>query len=284
MKKLIRKSCFETNSSSCHSIALASDDKQFILDTLYPDQNGVIRLTGGEFGWEWFKHNDVETKANYAAQSLGNDETLIEVIKEQTGATDVIIDTEDGYIDHDSYGIVPKDKHGLRNFIFNKNSWLFGGNDNNTPDPTFYHTPEIRDGKIIYPEYKYELCVENFDGSTKFLTNPNDEELIDALCSLLSDRLLYEDGTFVDESISDNILFKITNNVKYLEFDYMGIDLKEKTVLFIKESTRWTIISRLRNDDKFEELDYDEKEKFIRKEIMKDPTLFKKLKFTLKEI
>jgi len=57
-KRLIRQSVFETNSSSAHSISLGKDTgKQFLLDTLYPDQNGTITLTGGEFGWDWFKEN-----------------------------------------------------------------------------------------------------------------------------------------------------------------------------------------------------------------------------------
>ena len=42
MKKLIRKGVFETNSSSSHSISLVTEDKQFVLDTLYPDQNGIV--------------------------------------------------------------------------------------------------------------------------------------------------------------------------------------------------------------------------------------------------
>jgi hypothetical protein len=162
MKQLIRKGVFETNSSSSHSIAIATEDKEFVLDTIYPDQNGVIRIEGDEYGWEWFKHNDAGSKASYSAQSFANDDyqldVLKEVIMEQTGATDVVfVGLNDGYIDHDSYGIVPKSKEELRNFIFNKNSWLFGGNDNSSPDPTFYHVPEIRDGKMIQPVYKYEL-------------------------------------------------------------------------------------------------------------------------------
>lgn len=43
-KQLIRQSVFETNSSSAHSISLGKDTgKQFLLETLYPDQNGNIK-------------------------------------------------------------------------------------------------------------------------------------------------------------------------------------------------------------------------------------------------
>ena len=126
MKQLIRKGVFETNSSSSHSIAIATEDKEFVLDTIYPNQDGIIVINGDEYGWEWFKHNDAETKASYAAQSFVNDDDsldiLKEVIMEQTGATEIIFSgLSEGYIDHESYGIVPKTSRELKDFIFNKN-------------------------------------------------------------------------------------------------------------------------------------------------------------------
>jgi hypothetical protein len=131
MKKLIRTSVFETNSSSTHSISIADSTKQFVFDSIYPDTDGVVTLTGGEFGWDYFDSNEAIVKANYAAQALGDDcENLIEVIREQTGAEFVLIDTSHGYIDHQSVGLVNDDKEWLRKFIFSKGSWLYGGNDN----------------------------------------------------------------------------------------------------------------------------------------------------------
>ena len=124
MKK-IRKNTFETNSSSCHSISLAGDDKQFVFDTMLPDQFGVVTINGGEFGWEWIKFNDVETKASYAATDFQNSEAnlemLREVIQEQTGCETVeFAFGEYSYIDHESVGHVPRNKVDLRNFLFNK--------------------------------------------------------------------------------------------------------------------------------------------------------------------
>lgn len=284
MKKLIRKFCFETNSSSSHSIALAGEDKQFILDTLYPDQNGVITLTGGEFGWEWFKHNDAETKANYAAQSLGDNENLIDVIKEQTGALEVIINTN-GYIDHDSYGIVPHDKEGLKNFIFNKNSWLFGGNDNETPDPTFYHTPEIRDGKMIYPKYKFELIIDGLEKTTKFLEKPNDESLRNAIESLIGGRLMFEDGKFMDDDLRTNIFFQINRRNDMFEHSwYIYQDYSKGFILMTKENSVLPIEQKLKNDGKFEGLDWKKRSTLLRKEVLKNKDICKKVKFTIKEI
>lgn len=128
-KKLIRAGVFETNSSSTHSITISNDT--VLNDTITPDSEGVVRLSGGEFGWDYFDSNEAIVKANYAAQALGDDcENLIEVIREQTGAEFVLIDTSKGYIDHQSVGLVRDDKEWLRQFIFSKGSYLYGGNDN----------------------------------------------------------------------------------------------------------------------------------------------------------
>lgn len=188
--RLIRNNVFETNSSSCHSISIADDNKEFILDMLYPDDNGNIILNGGEFGWDWFKHNDAKTKANYAAQSFAYNEEQLEILKqvieEQTGGVVIFENLEDGYIDHDSTGILSSNKDELKNFIFNKNSWLFGGNDNSTASPDFYIVPEYTKEGIIEPKYKYELSFndKNITETYKFLDYPTDENFDDLIESL----------------------------------------------------------------------------------------------------
>ena len=128
--KVIRHNVFETNSSSTHSISISNEVE--LLDSITPGDGGYIVLTGGEFGWAWVRFNDAFTKANYCAvDQKSNEENikmLIEVIKEQTGAKDVILnftDSYDGpnwsYIDHDSAGTSHKvfeNKETLKNFIF----------------------------------------------------------------------------------------------------------------------------------------------------------------------
>lgn len=286
MKKLIRRSCWETNSSSSHSLSIADNDKEFVFETIYPNQNGVITLTGGEFGWEWFKHNDSITKANYAAQSLGALDVLIDVIKEQTGATDVIIDVENGYIDHDSYGIVPRSKEELRNFIFNKNSWLFGGNDNQTPDPTFYVVPEYRDNKIFEPVFKYELFIEGLDKTTKFQNKPTERELADAIETLVDGRLMDGSGKFLSLDITENIMFKIMlREEEYYKKDwFVQQDYSTGYLLLTKENSVRKIEETLKEMKKFEKLGWDQKSNLIRKEVLKKPDTHIKLKITLKEI
>lgn len=185
--KLIRNSVWETNSSSCHSISLASSDKEFVLDTIYPDNNGIIYIKTAYFG-RWFERsNDVNIKASYAATSIqyGLDEQLlIDIIKEQTGAIDVIIEG-DGDIDHESVAVCPRNKEDLRNFIFNKNSWLFIAHDEGTPELGFYDVLPIytKDG-VIEPDFKYELNIPFINKSFKLLELPNEKQFYELIESL----------------------------------------------------------------------------------------------------
>lgn len=286
MKKLIRKGVFETNSSSSHSIALATEDKEFVLDTIYPNQDGIITINGDEYGWDWFKHNDSITKASYAAQQFMNNDYMLDVLKEvimeQTGATDVVFEGLDsGYVDHDSYGIVSENKDELRNFIFNKNSWLFGGNDNSSPDPTFYHVPEIRDGKMIQPVYKYQLSIEGLERTTKFITEPTKEELSDAISTILDDALLTESGDFINDN---SIMWQISRSKNFYKLSY-GVtqDYSTNEIIFLHETVSTYEISK-KYEKEVEGMSWDDRYDFLTKKILEIPGGTKKLKFTLKEI
>lgn len=146
MMRKIRTGVFETNSSSSHSICI--DDKTFILDTLIPDADGVITIKPGQFGWEWKKYNDANAKASYCLtgtlyvedrqialdniRSVIQTQTLCEYVNLVEPKPNIAYDTWD-YIDHQSVGILDKilfDKDQLRQFIFNRKSWLLLGNDN----------------------------------------------------------------------------------------------------------------------------------------------------------
>lgn len=121
---------------------------------------------------DWFKHNDALTKANYAAVAhQHNPDLVVDIIKEQTGADHVVLafstdynSSNWSYIDHDSTGVCPSSREELRNFIFNKNSWLFGGNDNARPAPNFYDVPTYyKDGSVKEVKYTHKLVVDGFD-------------------------------------------------------------------------------------------------------------------------
>lgn len=141
MAQTIRKSVFETNSSSSHSITIGIGTEW---DNIIPNEKGNIILEGGEFGWECDSFNDALTKANYCAIDFLHDKELIEqlkrVIKDYTNCNKVKIKADESYespnwsyIDHQSSGTIRSryfTDEELKNFIFNKSCILYTDNDN----------------------------------------------------------------------------------------------------------------------------------------------------------
>lgn len=152
--KVVRQGVFETNSSSTHSISIATQTQGALMDTLPLDKERVLILEGGEFGWEEASYKDALTKANYMAiyaLQWGKEESgkfikiFEDVVKEQTGARKIEYafttswqagpDEVFAYIDHQSvenknYHYVFQDREKLRQFIFNPLSVLKTDNDN----------------------------------------------------------------------------------------------------------------------------------------------------------
>lgn len=137
MKKTIRHACFETNSSSMHSISIAEGCKYN--DTIRLNNDGNVELTGGEFGWEVESYTDAITKANYCAVDCFNHESkremLNSVLREMTGAKEVVwnFSLDSSYIDHQSFGTSNdafQNEDTLKSFIFCRASVLYTDNDN----------------------------------------------------------------------------------------------------------------------------------------------------------
>lgn len=141
--KIIRNQAFESNSSSTHSLSISSASG--VYDSWTPDEEGKIYLTGGEFGWGYESYFDPQSKANYCAVDSWHNqeklEMLIRVLKEHTGATEVVLDfsCDDykdknySYIDHQSAGTSDtafESEKDLKDFIFNPRSELVIDNDN----------------------------------------------------------------------------------------------------------------------------------------------------------
>ena len=144
----IRFGMFETNSSSAHSIVISSGKCN---ETLFKDKNGIVKVEGGEFGWEIKSYYSSKTKASYCltyAKQARNEEwveMLRNVIQEHTKASSVEFIPcpsknkyyEWGYIDHQSG---PKEggagsdafasEKSLKQFIFCPQSILHTDNDN----------------------------------------------------------------------------------------------------------------------------------------------------------
>lgn len=100
--KTIRKSAFETNSSSTHSISLCSSDA--VIDQTLKKVDGKINFSFVPFSDEI---NKTEHKLNYILTNICGKrdfDLIIDVIKEVTGATEVNIEDYDTKLkDDDSY-------------------------------------------------------------------------------------------------------------------------------------------------------------------------------------
>ena len=181
MKKIqYRAGVFETNSSSSHSVAISSISAGEIDLSLIPSENGLIYLMpeNYDFGWEWVVYNDAATKAIYAWIDHGKQGVHVnrndggvdiditntkvgKVICEQTGAEKVYVPKyieDDSYIDHQSSGTTPDD---LLNFIFNKKSYLFTGNDNEDNPFEFYDVDIPKEFELVVDLTNSKLSNKN---------------------------------------------------------------------------------------------------------------------------
>lgn len=245
----IRHSVFETNSSSTHSLSISNSTPE-MYDTILPDSEGKIILTGGQFGWEWERYNDSLVKANYLAVTVFNREKekaeLIEVLKNHTGAKEVVfnfnIKDYDGvnwsYIDHDSEFVGLQaftSSETLKEFIFSPQSWLFTGNDNDEAPPNFYDVESIA--------YQYKLVVEECLVAEKFAAYPDRENLENALRRVVNthpSKKNYSDsfGLMIFNTIKNSNLpcsfDDLDKNIIYLYRNLWGSKKPEKKVLQFK--------------------------------------------------
>lgn len=146
MTTQIRESVFETNSSSTHSISIATESRG-IFDTIR-NNNGVIEiiLEHYEFGWDRYTYHEADCKLAYLmiyARNWANGKDkefykiIVDVVEQQTSCKFLWnLEDEGGYIDHQS--VEDCDLHYMfyepeliRQFIFNPSSYLETDNDNN---------------------------------------------------------------------------------------------------------------------------------------------------------
>lgn len=287
-KKLIRHNVFETNSSSSHSVSIADQTKEFILETIYPDDEGTIYVNGDEYGWGFFKHNDAITKLSYAAQQFNGDhlklEMLTQLVKEQTGADNIVYRLDDGYIDHQSTDILNDlTAEELRGFIFNRNSWLFGGNDNSRPSPEFYIVPTYDKDGVKPPHFKYCLKIEGLRETLRYLDYPSVDDINDSLESLFDYKLLTTDGHIISEA---HLPYRGRDDHFSLWIGWFGvnaIDMDNKTMLFTRR-----LYNAVREvaEERYPEGSSFEKNAEVTKELISDPKspYVKYLKFEIVEL
>ena len=145
MKRQIRRSCFETNSSSTHAICITKDGYK---------KADYIEFHIGEFGWEFDTYSDVYSRASYLITAIFNsdkdyaDEKL-QQLKDILDSNNIKYDIPepkvdsweygayydiDGYIDHveetrEFVEAVLSDSDRLMRYLFG-DSMIITGNDN----------------------------------------------------------------------------------------------------------------------------------------------------------
>lgn len=160
--KLVRNGVFETNSSSAHSLAYGTEyilrgsrwyqptmehdfsNPMYHLDKV-PDKYRGYKFYEwlSEYGWGYAVLTTPQEKFSYLlTQMAGTSEDLhkstnYETIKEMVediGCEIVRCNDQDGYVDHESYGIVKpslfKSKKDLITYLFNDNIMVYIENDN----------------------------------------------------------------------------------------------------------------------------------------------------------
>lgn len=171
------------------------------------------RYGNRDFGWEYEKTNHCDRKllyvcalvfSNYRKLSIQKEpKRLIDALKRYLGVEKVVFDWEEKYkkatrdkdeedeclgcptIDHQSYyeskEEILESKSTMINFIFNKKSWFFGGNDNSSAPDGYYSEMEDSmesnaDGvvEIDFPG----IGVVDFDIRLSSLTSDTNKDIV----------------------------------------------------------------------------------------------------------
>lgn len=154
LKKLVRKSVFETNSSTCHSLVINRDGVDAVYSRLYPNENGVVEIfCGYSFGRGGTRRiNDPERKAAFLAIAckvkwcFGEDrseqilEMVKDAIKKNSMAEDVVFDClEDSWLEFSGDFLIDESNEDfIYDFIFDKNTFLFLQGDEYDEDEKLY--------------------------------------------------------------------------------------------------------------------------------------------------
>lgn len=265
IKKVERFNLPETNSSSSHSVVINRASIEYSSDIDLDEDGDIVLESGRGFGWEWKAMNSVKDKllyvcgiyyfinSNWEEKSYARKyidvhkklSALSRLVCKFTGANGIKftwIDSsndDDGHpeIDHESSGIfdsIVGSKDSLKNFLFNKKSWLFTGNDNSDEregfyDPAFDNSNRVSAevtldyggtiGSVQFnvPEYPADL-LEGFYSEYSYLSGSQFS------CEIAS-SIVFENGTARAMTQEDK---KILTSAYKNDSVYFLIDLREQ--------------------------------------------------------
>jgi len=209
--KTIRKSVFESNSSSSHS---------FSIDLSYSNKESVkdVEITCGEFGWEYKKFNDFQTKTSYfwtlVHENPSHDlfERLTRLSQKYRFGLLHPRSSEYCYVDHGTEHYCDwvtkhpeiKTDEGLMDFLISESGWIFLGNDNEDGPPNFQLTPHQNADapfRLILtedPKYNYALPDNSESTIERFAET--------AAYNYLNKDELYDSGFIKIISIKDGVI------------------------------------------------------------------------------
>lgn len=165
----------ETNSSSTHSLVINSDftfNREEILKDLEPyiDNNGILRISCRDFGWDVESTNSTYEKIQYAIAHICNShenrnvscekevKKLLNNLENYLGIPCIVDFSSWPQIDHQSADLrdeIFESKDSIDCFLFNLKSWLYLSNDNGGSDVGMYETEkDVNYGRITleYPD------------------------------------------------------------------------------------------------------------------------------------
>lgn len=228
----IRKSVYETNSSSTHCIIVKKpieDDGELF------NLGNNLEIHGGDFGWEYAEIVHPFDKIDYIAQEIYDTTSdtenieddyryrmLIKVIKENSNVKNIdvrINELENGYIDHQSLGIISstgafEDYTRLKDIIFG-NTVIITDNDNTDSD--FDITDEIVD------ENKPSGILKLYDPKTK------QKIMEEYIGKKLKNDVVTVAGYDIDYQLSKDV------NLEYISESYIRSLLGSKNYPFFDE-------------------------------------------------
>ena len=166
------------------------------------------------------------------------------VLKSQTGAKNIIIATtvnrdndtpcdnygepyRESYIDHQSCEDIKDylwllEKEKIRQFIFNKHSWLYTGNDNDSEPPNFFDLPDT--------QYRYILKLEGGQ-EHKFIEYPKEDELFEALKNMLQTWCCYTDWKYTYDRERKNKF--LNNKDTTISEEFSSYDQLDKNIVVL---------------------------------------------------
>ncbi len=301
----IREGCFETNSSSQHSIVISKCFDGVIDSSLIPDSNGVLHFGPKYYATEWAHYKDAMNKARYAMLYFRHKPTqlryIISLLKERTLATS--IDAQfllEGTKEYEDSGLylykfdrLPTTKKQLDMFIFNPRSILTTGCDDNTPPPNFYNLP----GDVL----TWKLYLKDHPEIVQYFKHEPSEFERDIYHTIYGFHL----KIVVDLETGEETFYTVYDNQSYRQYgydkkteiysignSYSSIDDEELQV----KNRCIRLYSRRTNkeiDEATKDIKYDEKEEWdvwwnrkmaVIEPILNNPNNFKEIPFVLEKI